>query len=330
MGKIPFLKGSVAVLICTLALLSCSSSESSRKRGPFSSLSKEWLETQKTSLEAIQHLAGNEQGMKIIFSNIEKISKEIKKPAKFAKLQHHRPKNRHEKFIPFDENRTCRELPGFYISGSDIYTPEQHYIVTQGPLNETVQDFWQALLHRKCKLIVTTTMHIEGGREKCASYWKKHLPTQVLDYTISLYSEKTLFEKPMGKGELKHRIVKRVFAATSPDDKKYITQLHYENWPDLGVPDLETFLFLLKTIERMEISKNSPITVHCSAGIGRSGTFVAAHSLWKKLRSEKKKDPSEIFINVPERVMYLRTQRNYLVSTPQQLQTVYQTLASEL
>ena len=87
----------------------------------------------------------------------------ITKPTTVGSTPEWKYKNRHTSFPPFDFNRSCKEIPNFYISGSDIVTEDQVYLVTAAPLQDTVGDFWTAVLHRKSPLIITTAMPIEKG-----------------------------------------------------------------------------------------------------------------------------------------------------------------------
>lgn len=291
--------------------------------------SRKWLQKQNTTMHDIRLIASDEKKVRHIFHKISSITKQIKKTKNEALLPEFAHKNRRHEFIPFDDNRTCKHLPNFYLNGSEVITPEQNYIVLQGPLDHTIKDFWQAMIHRDVPLIVTTTMDIEEGQPKCANYWKTHLPITVDEYTIDLESERVIKEKTVfGKGmSFVHRLVKRSFLITSQVTKKQksIIQLHYENWPDSGIPDLELFCTLLDQVDKQHVHAHIPIAVHCSAGIGRSGTFVAAHTLRKSIH-KKKNESSNLQINIPLLVVHLRLQRYPMISSPAQLQVVYQAL----
>jgi protein tyrosine phosphatase len=217
-----------------------------------------------------------------------------------------RVKNRYKSLRPVDKTRTCREIPNFYINANDVCTPLQEYVVTQGPLDTTIDDFWKMVAHKDISLIITLVMEYEEGRKKCSAFWEKeNLPSHIQYKGEELLSERN-----------DHRLLLRTFEI----DGKEILQLHYENWPDNGAPNHQLFLELLDYADLYTKSKN-PICVHCSAGIGRSGTFVAAHSIRNELRANNLS--TSTMVNIPYSVYSLRKDRKGLVGTRQQLQAVY-------
>lgn len=266
--------------------------------------------------------------LKKSFNDLKKVSLQIDLATNDAKLPHFAHKNRYDSLIPFDLTRSGRELDNFYINANDVHTSVQDYIVTQGPLDHTVADFWKVILHKKAQTIVTLVMAQEDGKDKCLGYWHKAFrPVTVEGWHIKLASEKVTAVSELISS---HQIVVRKFVAKRGHDKRVIKQIHYENWPDCKTPELELFLNLLDQVDEATSNHHAPIAVHCSAGIGRSGTFVAAHSLRKELRlrmSQKKKKP--IRINIPKALFQLRCQRMALVGNPRQYQVIYQALARE-
>jgi protein tyrosine phosphatase len=295
------------------------------------SSSQRWLQKQDCEIHFLREQAEDEAFLQNTFYKINSISKEVKKPANDALKEEFVKKNRRRYFFPYDENRTLREKPNFYINASDIITPEQHYIVTQGPLETTASDFWTMVLEKHSPLIVTCVMPKEDGIDKCFAYWEKgQFPHSIHEWKIEFQTETPLVESSYSP---RHRIVKRTFLATNhiTKEERPITQLHYENWPDCGVPYLDLFINLLDEVDSLDIRKESPIVVHCSAGIGRSGTFVASHALRKMIRVQEDSGMfrNAIVVNVPKMLCLLRLQRKSLVSTLEQFQTIYEVLANE-
>jgi len=270
------------------------------------------------TLEEIARKADHYKKIRRGFDALKSSTKKIRKSVVDAK--NNPALNRNSTLLCFDETRSCKDLDGFYINANDVYTPVQNYMVTQGPLETTVGDFWKAVLHNNSDLIVTLVMHIENGKNKCASYWT--IPQfQVDGWTITLDGEELLatsFYIPT------HRIVERRFTAKNGQTLRTIRQIHYENRPDGKTPELELFTKLLDIVD--EKSTTCPITVHCSAGVGRSGTFVAAHSLRKELRSVHGNTTK---INIPKAVYNLRCQRLGLVGSAGQYKMIFKTLAKE-
>lgn len=278
----------------------------------------------------VQHIsrhADNRKKAKEDYKDIDKASNYIDKRTDVATSKLHSRKNRYSSCVPYDHTRSCQELANFYINSSDVHTPVQGYLVTQGPLDHTIGDFWKMVLHRRSDTIVTLVMAIEEGKLKCASYWT--IPeTHVEGWKITLKQQEVVAQSYLIPS---HRIVVRTFLATSATETRTITQIHYENWPDCKTPELELFVKLLDEVDKRATRQKSPITVHCSAGIGRSGTFVAAHSLRKELRQTKAllKKNQQLRLNIPKAVFLLRCQRKGLVSNCRQYQTVVQALAKE-
>lgn len=291
-----------------------------------SSQEQDWLLQQELSIHTIKKQAPDYNAIKKIYKKIKSISSSITKLSTQAEAKENKTKNRYHCFLPFDENRTCREIPGFYLSASDVLTPTQQYIMAQGPLENTAPDFWYALIERNCPLIVTAVMAIEKGNDKCYGYWENHaFPIETHGWVVTPTAD-----SPIIAEEESHRIVKRSFICLhkATQESKTITQLHYENWPDNGIPNFDLFVRLLDEVDEMQIATTTPIAVHCSAGIGRSGTFVAAHSLRKALQQESNHHQDHL-INIPKAIIALRLQRPYLIANAEQLQTVYQVLAKD-
>ncbi|MDB6080974.1 MAG: hypothetical protein JWO53_246 [Chlamydiia bacterium] len=289
--------------------------------------SKAWLDDQDYSLDKIEKLAKDYKRTKAIFHEINAISKEIKKKPSIIGRKLFFEKNRNPSFLPYDENRTCREIPDFYISASDISTPEQNYIAAQAPIQSTIQDFWRMLIEKKCPLVITTAMPIEKDCDKCHGYWLRDaLPVITNGWQITSSDED---ESILGKAG-DHQLVKRSFICvnTTTKEKRIITQLHYQNWPDNGIPDCKLFIQLLDEVDLLHTSKKIPITIHCSAGVGRTGTFITAHTLRKTILRAKKNNLNlkTLTVNVPKMIISLRMQRLRIVATARQLQTIYQTL----
>lgn len=271
----------------------------------------------------LAHIAKNYKKLKPGYEALKRSSRRIYRTTSFAQTAENKAKNRNHHLFAFDETRSCQDIPNFYINANDVLTPAQNYMVTQGPLDTTVKDFWKAILHKNSRVIVTLVMAVEEGKDKCASYWT--IPELTCDdWTITLVQEEHLANSNLIES---HRIIVRTFLAKNSHEERKIKQVHYENWPDGRIPDLDLFVKLLDVVDSIEDNPEAPITVHCSAGIGRSGTFVAAHSLRKEMRQAKHNDP--LIINIPKAIFHLRCQRMGLVACTSQYKIVYQALAKE-
>jgi len=250
-----------------------------------------------------------------VFSQITTISKQIKKTASYGLLPEHIQKNIHLGCVPYDETRTLRDIKGFYISASDVLTPEQGYIVGEMPIASTEDAFWRAIVETDARTIVALVTPTD------AAYWDdSRFPKKVHRWTIEKISEKEIAKSPFFPS---HRIVQRLFKLSDSDrnEGRIVTHLHYENWPDHDAPEATLFHWLLALVDTVHPESCYPIFVHCAAGIGRSGTFVAAHSLRKDIQQLKDRN-SLHYVSIARRILEIRMQRKHLLGNPIQLRAV--------
>ena len=203
----------------------------------------------------------------------------------------------------------------FGINASNVLTPEQAYLVSECPSERAENRFWEAVVKSGVKTIVAlVTPHREA-------YWSEsRFPRTSGGYKIVKLSEKEMGTSPFFS---QHKIIWRKFSITPEDGTwtRTINQFQYENWPDHDAPEDTLFRQFLQLVEKHHPDGSVPILVHCAAGIGRSGTFVAAHSLRKEVRKLRRKDGPH-FVNVPKRVLELRMQRGRMLSRVTQLGAV--------
>lgn len=275
---------------------------------------RRWLETQvvPSSFEAI---TGDYRKIKEM---VDRISRHIKKPCSVGSCDENRGKNAHPKVPAIDATRTLRHLENFYISANDVVTPLQEYIVGQGPLETTVLDLWKTVLETKTPTIVALSMPSDAGGRNPAYWAADRYPLSVSGWTLTAKGEAEVLDASQAQPE--QRIVKRVFQAVHEPsgESRTITHIHYENWPDNSSPEPLLFHRFLHLMQALHPTASPPLFVHCSAGLGRSGTFVTCHSLCKEIHALH---PSTM--NIPSRVVELRMQRPYLVTTAIQYEAIY-------
>lgn len=236
----------------------------------------------------------------------------VMKPVTYALRPEHRDKNTHIGCAPYDATRALRHLQGFYISASDVFTPEQAYIIGESPSNRTEDDFWRAIIEAHVDLIVALVTP-EGD-----CYWNStHFPKTVHGYKICLTSENELCHSGLYES---HQIIQRCFSIqkSGHTNSQTVTHLQYKNWPDHGSPEGNLFHTFLELTEKIHTDSTKTIFVHCAAGIGRSGTFVAAHSLRADVRKlVRRRGPH--FINIFQRILELRMQRSRMLKQTTQI-----------
>ncbi|PKU32550.1 receptor-type tyrosine-protein phosphatase mu-like [Limosa lapponica baueri] len=204
-----------------------------------------------------------------------------------------------------------------YINASyvDSYRSPRFFIAAQGPLPGTVVDFWQMVWQEKISVIVMLTGLVEQNKTKCEQYWPEQ--EQVYgDFTVTLNNTRTTTG-----------LVTRIFCLHKAGCglPRVVEQFHYLLWPDHGVPrNPAQLLWLVDVVnKRGSEAPAGPVLVHCSAGIGRTGTFIALDFLLKMGKAEGK-------VDVFHCVQRLREQRVSMVQTKEQYIFLYEVLLEGL
>ncbi|XP_075032571.1 tyrosine-protein phosphatase non-receptor type 1 isoform X2 [Mixophyes fleayi] len=241
-------------------------------------------------------------------------------PCKVARLPENKTRNRYRDVSPFDHSRIkLHREDNDYINASLIKMEEaqRSYILTQGPLPNTCGHFWEMVWEKKSSGVVMLNRVIEKGSIKCAQYWpkKEDSPMVFEDANLKL----TLLSE-----DVKSYYTIRVLQLENMDtqETREILHFHYTTWPDFGVPESPaSFLnFLFKVRESGSLNpEHGPIVVHCSAGIGRSGTFCLADTCL--LLMDKRKDPSSV--DIKQVLLEMRKYRMGLIQTADQLRFSY-------
>lgn len=229
--------------------------------------------------------------------------------------------DRNKYCLPFLENRITLN-DGTEMSASAVMTSNgyQHFIATQAPFKSNKHFFWQMVLENEIDQIVMVTefTDIDTARALADPYWPQQLNEKIVlenGLEVTLLEERDLFS------ELDEYIQMRKFNLHSQEDDKIVTHYWYRNWIDGSAPkQSETILALINKVEndKVLLKSNAPILVHCSAGVGRTGVFLALYHLMQR---EKNNDQKINFFNF---VAFLRWQRHYLVATPAQYKFCYQ------
>ncbi|GMS85421.1 hypothetical protein PENTCL1PPCAC_7596 [Pristionchus entomophagus] len=235
-----------------------------------------------------------------------------------ADLPENRLKNRFVNILPFDHSRVklrSRDddpngddyINANYISG---VCSRREFIACQGPMVQTRDDFWRMVVEQQVPVIIALTKCVEKGRDKCHRYWpdKDCLSLLYGDIEVTLLTES---ESP--------DLIVREFRLTplsAPATARTITHLHYTTWPDFSVPDHPSGILRMIAIFRRKLphdAANKPVVVHCSAGVGRSGTFIALDRLLFDLRRGRPLDPYGTVCDMrTERTMMVQSESQYV------------------
>ncbi|XP_058789130.1 tyrosine-protein phosphatase 10D isoform X3 [Phymastichus coffea] len=242
-------------------------------------------------------------------------------PCTAADLPCNRPKNRFTNILPYDHSR-FKLQPVDDEEGSDYinanYVPghnsPREFIVTQGPLHSTRDDFWRMVWESNSRAIVMLTRCIEKGREKCDHYWPTDtLPVYYGDISVTILNETHYSDWSITEFMLRRGDVKRI-----------ILHFHFTTWPDFGVPSPPTTLarFVRAFRERVKPDQR-PIVVHCSAGVGRSGTFITLDRILQQILVSD-------YVDIFGIVWAMRKERVWMVQTEQQYICIHQCLLAVL
>ncbi|XP_036376538.1 receptor-type tyrosine-protein phosphatase S isoform X6 [Megalops cyprinoides] len=264
-------------------------------------------------VESGEHVTGMELEFKRLANSKAHTSRFIS-----ANLPCNKFKNRLVNIMPYETTRVClqpiRGLEGSdYINASfiDGYRQQKAYIATQGPLAETTEDFWRMLWENNSTIVVMLTKLREMGREKCHQYWPAERSARYQYFVVD----------PMAEYNMPQYIL-REFKVTDARDgqSRTVRQFQFTDWPEQGVPKSgEGFIDFIGQVHKTkeQFGQDGPISVHCSAGVGRTGVFITLSIVLERMRYEG-------VVDIFQTVKMLRTQRPAMVQTEDEYQFCYQ------
>ncbi|KAM6169177.1 receptor-type tyrosine-protein phosphatase delta isoform 8-T8 [Rhynchocyon petersi] len=265
-----------------------------------------------TQIEAGENVTGMELEFKRLASSKAHTSRFIS-----ANLPCNKFKNRLVNIMPYESTRVClqpiRGVEGSdYVNASfiDGYRSQKAYIATQGPLAETTEDFWRMLWEHNSTIVVMLTKLREMGREKCHQYWPAERSARYQYFVVD----------PMAEYNMPQYIL-REFKVTDARDgqSRTVRQFQFTDWPEQGVPKSgEGFIDFIGQVHKTkeQFGQDGPISVHCSAGVGRTGVFITLSIVLERMRYEG-------VVDIFQTVKMLRTQRPAMVQTEDQYQFCY-------
>uniref|UniRef100_A0A4W5QRK3 Receptor-type tyrosine-protein phosphatase F n=1 Tax=Hucho hucho TaxID=62062 RepID=A0A4W5QRK3_9TELE len=235
-----------------------------------------------------------------------------------SNLEVNKPKNRYANVIAYDHSRVILAsvdgVPGSdYINANyiDSYRKQNACIATQGPLPETLSDFWRMVWEQRTNTIIMMTRLEEKSRVKCDQYWPSRgtetygmIQVTMLDTVeLATYSVRTFALYKNGSSE-----------------KREVRQFQFMAWPDHGVPEYPTpTLAFLRRVKACNPTDAGPMVVHCSAGVGRTGCFIVIEAMLERMKHEKS-------VDIYGHVTCMRAQRNYMVQTEDQYVFIHEAL----
>ncbi|CAF2263567.1 unnamed protein product [Rotaria magnacalcarata] len=259
-------------------------------------------------------------------------------------------KNRFLNILPIDATRVILSqlnddpatdyINGNYISG---YKTPNKFIATQGPKPDTCEDVWRMIWELKIKSVVMLTNVIEGASRmtKCHQYWPEL--SQTITYgsycitcidviSIGDYDKRYFQLNKIHKNDelpspsssidpIDDALSLSTISSMNDDHQSHLViQYHYKQWKDMDVPtDSHTLLHLINEVNELTSPEQYPIVVHCTAGVGRTGTYIAIDAMIDKMKREGK-------VDIYDFVLQMRRERNLMVQTVRQYVFIYRSL----
>ncbi|XP_060078174.1 receptor-type tyrosine-protein phosphatase kappa-like [Ylistrum balloti] len=228
-----------------------------------------------------------------------------------GKKTENKGKNRYKTTFPYDHSRVVLEKVdddehSDYINANYIHSvisPAQ-YIATQGPLEKTVDDFWRMIWQQESSKIVMLTNLIEGSKKKCAKYWPDEgEPLTTKHFSVVLDRERVYAFYAIRDINVTE---KKTYSV------RQVQHFHFTTWPDHGIPDSNELVVFHRRVMQQNTGKGKMV-VHCSAGIGRTGTFIALDALLNYGREFGTIDVMEYIVTMrKDRINMVQTSSQYI------------------
>uniref|UniRef100_A0A3Q3MN22 protein-tyrosine-phosphatase n=1 Tax=Mastacembelus armatus TaxID=205130 RepID=A0A3Q3MN22_9TELE len=262
----------------------------------------------------VSELSNNQHGFSEDFEELQRYTADMKMISEHSNHPDTKHKNRYIDIVAYDHSRVkLNPLAGKgskHIDYISVNYVEVSAFKTQGPLQSTFEDFCQMVLEQNTGIIVMITDLVEKGWRKCDQHWLTESSEEYGNIVVTVKSTKihaccifrcfTLHKKV--KGNPKPQV----------QSEKTVLQYHHTHWSDIGVPEytlpLLTFVRRSFTAQMLDVGS---MLVHCSAGVGRTGTYIVINSMLQQIRDKST-------INVLGFLKYIHTQHNYLVQTEEQ------------
>ncbi|EAN90345.1 putative tyrosine specific protein phosphatase [Trypanosoma cruzi] len=203
-----------------------------------------------------------------------------------------------------------------YVDGRALFNVPFTYIATQAPLKNTIFDFWRMVFENDVVFVVMLCGEVEDGKAKSEMYWPKE--NGVLDIGILQISS-------IGERRLSDLVFRSFILHNANGEEHQVYHMQYIGWPDQGIPDTSAPLMeIIQTMGKSELSVQTPIVVHCSGGIGRTGVFIALHVALAQFQLERKD------IDIKRIVHILKLSRTGMVQRKDQYVFLYYSVQREM
>jgi len=233
-------------------------------------------------------------------------------------------KNRYPDKLPYDHNRVLLNsmvngTNSDYINASTVMDHDPRnpaYIVSQGPMAHTVADFWQMVWEQGSVVIVMLSRLAENGYQLAQRYWPEEGSEQYHIFEVHLVSEHVWCED---------YLVRSLYLKNSQTgETRTVTQFHFLSWPDATIPNsTRAILEFRRKVNKSYRGRSCPMIIHCSDGVGRSGTYVLIDMVLNRMTKGSKE------IDIAATLEHIRDQRAGMVQTRSQFEFCLMAVAEE-